>query len=205
MARRGWLKTVVSGASWSSAMSGEKGAERFILPWASPLDSSSWDAIYGKANLPGLLLELEVAWIAGPRWTPATDMLAERGTERNWGLREGCRDARVSCGSGLCFIGARGRRRRSWRGRATGRCHRAVSPDQEVEDNPLPRWSHLSVNTDSVCRLGPGWAGLLGRFDGLRPCKFFPPFFSFNSFSFSSILLFWILIWFPIFFAGTQG
>jgi hypothetical protein len=31
-------------------------------------------------------------------------MLVERGTERNWGLREGCGDARVSCGGGLRFI-----------------------------------------------------------------------------------------------------
>jgi hypothetical protein len=38
----------------------------------------------------------------------------QRGTE---GLRESYRDARVSCGGGLRFIGAKGRRRGSWRGR----------------------------------------------------------------------------------------
>jgi hypothetical protein len=50
-----------------------------------------------------------------------------------------------------------------------------------------PAWQ---PDTESVCRLGPGWAGLLGRFDGLRPGKFLFPFFSFNSFSFSLVLLF---------------
>jgi hypothetical protein len=31
-----------------------------------------------------------------------------------------------------------------------------------------PAWQ---PDTESVCRLGPGWVGLLGRFDGLRPGK----------------------------------
>jgi hypothetical protein len=99
MARRARLKTAVSGALRSPTMSSKKGAERFVLLRASPLDSFSWDSRHGKAHLPNHFLELEVAGIASPRWTPATDMLAERGTERNWGLREGCEDAMVSCGA----------------------------------------------------------------------------------------------------------
>jgi hypothetical protein len=37
-----------------------------------------------------------------------------------------------------------------------------------------PTWQ---PDIELVCRLGLGWAGLLGRFDGLRPCKLFLLFF----------------------------
>jgi hypothetical protein len=87
--------------------------------------TSSWSSRWPESLAPDEL-----------RWHTCLSGGEQRGVE---GLRESCEDARVSCGGGLHFIGVRGRRHRSWLGRAAGDRQRAASLDPEVEDDG-PGW-----------------------------------------------------------------
>jgi hypothetical protein len=99
------------------------------FPPPPPPDSFSWDDRHRKAHLPDPFLKLEVLWIAGPRWTPVTDLITERRIERNGGFEREWQNFRVSCGGGCCFIGHQGRQRESLHRRPAGARQQAASSE----------------------------------------------------------------------------